>query len=128
MSNNLNEQIEKYNPDIELRGNGNFDCGHNLADAILKQKKIKDLEKRVELEDYLSFVNAVKKSGVDINNEFKDRYEKEKLIIKYTTYKKLNGSENSLSECSNHKIGLAFKSIYSSALNKIRGYGGEELK
>jgi len=126
MSNSLNEQIENYTPDIELIGVGNTDYGHHLAEQIMKQKEIEELEKMVELENQIIFIKAVDKSRININNKFSDRYEKENLIKKYTPYAKLNGSgdkKESLKDCSDYKIGSAFNNIYYSALNKIEKYG-----
>ncbi len=106
-----------YNPDEDYNGS----YGHFLAEQIMKQKENEELEIMAEFE----FVKAVDKSGVNIDDEFRDRYEKEKLIRKYTLYTKLNGSGNKelLRNCSDKKIGSVLKNIYSSALNKIKRYG-----
>ena len=132
MNTYLQEESMKYNPEIELRGSGNTDYGHNLAERILREQKEQgDLEKLAELESEIKFVSAVEKSGVDVNNKFSERYEKERLIRKYALYTKLNGSGNkkeSLKNCSDHKICLAFKNIYSSALRKIEKYEKGEGK
>ena len=125
----LQEESMKYNPEIELRGSGNTDYGHNLAERILREQKEQgDLEKLVDLESEIKFVSAVEKSGVDVNNKFSERYEKERLIRKYALYTKLNGlgkQKESLKNCSDHKIGSAFKNLYYSALRKIENYDGE---
>jgi len=125
--NALEIACENYNPDIELAGSGNTDYGHYLAEQVLKHKKIEELEKRAELETHIIFVNAVDKSRIDVDNAFADRHEKENLIRKYAPYTKLNGSgkKELLENCSDYKIGLAFKNIYVSALNKIKRYSGE---
>lgn len=123
--------LEKYDSDIELIGSGNTDYGHNLAEMILRQKENKELEKLADLESKIEFVRAVDKYKIDVDNEFNGRYEKEKLIRKYTPYTKLNGlgeKKELLKNCSDHKIGLAFKNIYFSALRKIENYERGERK
>ena len=114
--------LERYNPDIELIGSGNTDYGHYLAEQVINQKENKKLEKRAELDNYFAFVNAVDKSRINIKNIFANRYEKENLIKKYTPYTQFNGNgkKEFLKDCSDYKIGSAFKIIYSSALKKIK--------
>lgn len=123
----LEKLCNEYNS--EMDHNGSY--GHYLADQINKQEKDKELEKRIEFEHYMNFVNAVEKSGINIDDKFAERYEKEKLIRKYTNYTKFNGSGNRkvlLKNCSDYKIGSAFNKIYSSALRKIKRYENENTK
>lgn len=120
----LEKLCEDYNSYRDYNGN----YGHFLAELSLKQKADEELEQIAEFENYISFVNAVKKSVIDVNNEFNERYEKEKLIRKYFNYTKLNGSgsrKELLKNCSDSKIGSAFKNIYYSVLNKMKKYSGE---
>ena len=114
--------LERYSPDIELIGSGNTDYGHYLAEQVINQKENKKLEKRAELDNYFAFVNAVDKSRINIENISANRYEKENLIKKYTPYTQFNGNgkKEFLKDCSDYKIGSAFKIIYSSALKKIK--------
>ncbi|MEK6844907.1 MAG: hypothetical protein AABX44_01490 [Nanoarchaeota archaeon] len=119
MNQRLLERVcEEYSPDKDYDG----DYGHYLAEQIMEHKKIEELEKRAELDNEIEFINMTKKSKININNEFTDRYKKEELIKRYTTYKKLNGFE-SLASCPDYAIGSAFKNVYNSALKKIKEYG-----
>src|SRR3989344_4699163 len=120
--NSLERACEEYCADEDHNGA----YGHYLAEQIIKQKEIEELEKMVELENQIIFIKAVDKSRININNKFSNRYEKENLIKKYTPYTRLNGSgdkKESLKDCSDYKIGSAFNNIYYSALNKIEKYG-----
>lgn len=121
----LETLCKNYNSDRDYNGN----YGHYLAEQVFRQKENEELEQRAEFENYFSFVNAVNKLRINLENKFADRYEKEKLIKKYTNYTKLNGSgsrKEFLKDCSDRKIGSAFKNIYLSALNKIKEYEIEE--
>jgi len=113
----LERACKEYNPDEDYNGG----YGHFLADAILRQKEREELEKRAELEYQIKFIKKADKLNID--NVYSDREVKQELIRKYFNYTKLNGSgkKEFLKDCSDHKIGLAFKSIYCSALNKING-------
>ncbi|MBI2003907.1 hypothetical protein HYS72_00380 [Candidatus Pacearchaeota archaeon] len=46
MTDGIKKQVKKYHPDVELKGSGNTDYGHALADKILKQTKKEGLEKK----------------------------------------------------------------------------------
>ena len=83
----LETECKNYNPDRDYNGG----YGHYLADLVFKQKENKELEKLADLESKIEFVRAVDKYKIDVDNEFNGRYEKEKLIRKYTPYTKLNG-------------------------------------
>ena len=113
--------LEEYNPDIELIGSGNTDYGHYLAERVIRKKENKELEKLVDLGNYLSFIGDVKKFKINIENKFADRTIKETYLKKYFNYKKLNGF-NSLTDCPDHVIGFAFKNKYNSAMKKIKEY------
>ena len=124
MSNNLNEQIENYTPDIELIGGGNTDYGHHLAEQIMKQKENEKLEKRTELEINREFLKKANRLNVD--DVYSDREAKQELIKKYFNYTKLNGNgkeKKILNYCSDVRIGLTFKNLYYSSLNKMKKYG-----
>jgi len=110
---------KEYNSDTDHNGN----YGHFLADAILRQKENEELEKRAELEINLEFLK--KSERLNIDNVYSDREVKQELIRKYFNYTKLNGSgkKELLKDCSDHKIGSAFRSIYYSALKKMKKYG-----
>ncbi len=101
--------------------------GHFLAELFLKQKADEELEQRAEFENYLYFIQAVKKSRINIENKFADRIIKEEFMKKYFGYKKLNGF-NSLEECPDFAIGKAFENKYNSALKRIKIYVGGEGK
>ena len=107
---------KEYNSDTDHNGN----YGHFLADAILRQKENEELEKRAELEINLEFLK--KSERLNIDNVYSYREVKQELIRKYFNYTKLNGDgkeKKFLNYCSDAKIGLAFKNIYYSSLNKI---------
>ena len=123
MVNGIKKQVNKYRPDMELSGSGNTDYGHNLADKVLEQEKKDVLVKRAELENEIEFIKIIKTSRVNVDNIFDDREIKEKLLIEYQRYTKLNSFgkyKEILEYCSDAKIGLAFKNNYHSALNKIK--------
>ena len=123
----LETECKNYNPDRDYNGG----YGHYLADLVFKQKENKELEKLAEVYTEIEFVKAVKNSGINIDNEFGERYEKERLIKKYTHYTKLNGlgkKKEFLKDCSDNKIGSAFKNIYNSAMRKIKEYERGEGK
>lgn len=117
----LERACKNYNPDND--SNGNY--GHYLADLVLKQKEKEESEKIAELESDIKFVQAVGKSGINVDNFSADSYEKQNLIKKIKRYEFLKGDKNSFGEGSDAKIGLAFKNIYYSALRKIKKYKKE---
>src|SRR3989338_5951173 len=124
MTNGIKKQVNKYHPDMELSGSGDTDYGHKLADKFLEQKKKEGLEKRAELEYLTEFLK--KSNKLNVEDVYSNRETKQELIRKYFNYTKLNGDgkeKKILSYCSYARIGLAFKSIYYSALNKIEKYG-----
>lgn len=113
--------MEKTNYSIEREEN--IDQGHLAADAILNPKKESDLEKIAELSNEIDFVKEVQRLQVNINDPYAHIDTKRKLIREYTLYTKLNGegkSKKTLSQAAEtSRLGLAFKNIYNSYLNKI---------
>lgn len=117
----LEQEIRNYHPDMELSGSGNIDYGHVLADRVLKENKRKELGKNHEDKKMREFIEEVEKSGVNINDEFKDRYRKIELLGKLG-YTALNGKGKEkipLRECSDYRIGAALKNIYLRYLNNL---------
>lgn len=111
----LETLCKEYNPDKDYNGN----YGHYLAEQITEKNEQEELEKRAELENYFSFIREIKEYKINVENRFKDRHEKEKLIKKYFNYNRLNGF-NSLAECPDYAIGKAFENSYNSIMKKIK--------
>jgi len=112
----LERACEEYTADEDYNGG----YGHYLAEQVIKQKKNEELEKRAELEYQIEFLKKANRLNVD--DIYSDREAKQELIRKYFNYTKLNGDgkeKKFLNYCSDAKIGLAFKNIYYSSLNKI---------
>jgi len=127
MGKNLNELCEEYNPDIELIGSDNVDDGHTLADMLIKEREINELEKISLLESNLSFIRKVRYYGLDNGVVEDNRKYAIKLIEIYGPYTKLNykgqkkkaGEKGmSLENCTNYKLYQVLKKMYESALKE----------
>lgn len=131
MDKHTEEACGKYDSERDISGRAGGSYGHYLADVLMFDKEVELLEKESELEKKLEFVKRVDSLGINPDDLFSHRMEKEKLIQEYKGYTRLNVSgqkqnENgksrgeSISDCSDHKIGLVFKSIYYSVLKKLK--------
>lgn len=120
----LETACKNYNPNRDYNGN----YGHYLADLVLKQKEDERLEELMESAEKIKFVDAVRKSGVNIDNIFADAYEKQNLLKKIKGYGFLKGDKDSFGNNSDAKIGLAFRNTYYSDLKKIKEYERGEGK
>jgi hypothetical protein len=125
----LEKACKEYDAERDISGLAGGNYGHYLADILMFDKETQFLEKGNELEEKLEFIKKVKEMGVNPDDVLSQRDIKEKLIKDYKGYTRLSVSgqkykENekgeALLDCSDHKIGLAFKNLYYSALKKSK--------
>jgi hypothetical protein len=128
MSKHLKKTYEEYDFERDISGIAGGAYGHYLADNLMAEQEIESHEKENELEEKLQFIKTVESMHINPDNVFSGRDIKERLIRESRGYLRLNRSgqkrkENQkgelLSQCSDQKIGLVFKSIYYSTLKEI---------
>ncbi len=113
---------EEYNPETE-----NLALGHAKADYFYKKSK-QEKDKQNKLEKMTLFVNSSDQIGLNADLIFNNREDKERLIRNYG-YSSLNYSGQQykrddpgipLSQCSDAKIGHAFKKLYYSFKKQLK--------
>lgn len=89
---NIGYLIKDYRPDIEMEGNGNYDLGHKLAEAICNNR----VQRKNPVRNFLVKENQVRKKTELSHNTFHTDELSQKELVDYYCNKILLGIEEKL--------------------------------